>query len=68
MSAPIPQPCHECGTKYAGIQCPTCKTERPAWTAIKAMTATRAAPLPPCRYEPKALCGCAGRGLCLEAA
>lgn len=40
---PEPQPCHECGTKYAGIACPICKTERPAWVALKNITAASAA-------------------------
>ncbi|HEX8106734.1 MAG TPA: hypothetical protein VF516_03350 [Kofleriaceae bacterium] len=39
--APIPQPCHECGHHYAGISCQICKTERPAWTALKNMGAMR---------------------------
>ena len=68
QAAPIPQPCHACGHHYAGAVCPICKTDRPAFTAIKAMSARAAAPaaLPPCRYEPKALCGCDLRGECLE--
>ena len=68
QEAPVPQPCHACGVKYAGIACPTCKEERPAWIAVKNMTAARhaPAPLPICRYEPKALCGCDLRGECLE--
>lgn len=32
---PKPQPCHKCEHKYAGIACPVCKEERPAYTALK---------------------------------
>jgi hypothetical protein len=37
-SAPIPQSCHACDHLYAGIICPLCKEERPAYTAVKRMT------------------------------
>jgi hypothetical protein len=37
--APIPQPCHECSTLFAGCVCPICKEERPAYTALKRMAA-----------------------------
>lgn len=36
---PAPQPCHHCSTPYAGTSCPTCKEERPAYTALKNQTA-----------------------------
>lgn len=32
---PVPQPCHACTHSYAGISCPICKEERPAYTALK---------------------------------
>lgn len=67
-AAPIPQPCHECGHRYAGIVCPLCKEERPAWTAMKNITAKQQAPLPWCRYFPNSLCSCGLRGTCLPAA
>lgn len=69
---PVPFPCHSCGHQYAGTSCPVCKVDRPAFTALKRITAAAAAPaaqvapLPPCRYEPRALCGCGLAGLCLE--
>lgn len=36
---PVPQPCHNCEHPYAGIACPLCKEERPAYTALKKITA-----------------------------
>lgn len=36
--APIPQPCHQCWHAFAGIVCPLCKEERPAWRAMKNIT------------------------------
>lgn len=71
---PAATPCHECGTEYSGITCPTCKEDRPAIAALKNITAREraAAPvvagLPACRYFPKALCACGQRGTCLSAA
>lgn len=38
LAAPQPPkrvPCHNCDHPYAGSHCPLCKTERPAYTAIK---------------------------------
>jgi hypothetical protein len=70
QQAPIPQACHHCSHKYAGAICPLCKTERPAFTALKAQRKTAALPdpLPFCEIYPKSLCGCGLRKLCLEAA
>ena len=71
---PQPQPCHNCGMPYAGIACPICKEERPAYTAVKAMSAkarTGAQPITnavPCRYYPESICGCRGIGTCLDVA
>lgn len=69
-------PCHNCTHPYAGAVCPLCKEERPAYTALKNMERSApptgvqpiASPLPACKYEPKALCDCQGRGLCLDVA
>jgi hypothetical protein len=72
--APRPQPCHACGHPFAGAVCPLCKEDRPAYTALKRLSERAPGeqpvpqPLPPCRYAPKALCNCGGRGLCLPAA
>jgi len=41
--APLPQSCHACEHKYAGAVCPICKTERPAYTALKNITESNAA-------------------------
>lgn len=60
------QPCHSCEMKYAGAVCPACKTERPAYTALKAMTARL--PLTECSYYHGQPCNCGGRGVCLPAA
>ncbi len=65
-AAPKPQPCHACETKYAGAVCPTCKEERPAYTALKAMSARL--PLTDCHYYHGQQCNCGGRGVCLPAA
>lgn len=37
-AAPIPQPCHKCTHLFAGAVCNLCGEERPAYTALKAMT------------------------------
>lgn len=34
--APKPQACHACTYPYAGVSCPICKEERPAYAALKA--------------------------------
>ena len=78
LRQPAPQQiaCHACGHHFAGAICPLCKEERPAYTAMKriadACKALGEQPvpqsLPPCRYAPKALCNCGGRGLCLPTA
>lgn len=72
--APTPQPtrCHACGATGAEAVCHCCATERPAYTALKNITAkakaARPVPTyPPCRYAPASLCGCGERGICLEA-
>lgn len=65
---PKPQPCHACGVEYAGIACPHCKEERPAFNAMKNISAQPPAPLQPCRYYPGEACGCGQRGACLPAA
>lgn len=72
---PKPQACHVCEHKYAGAVCPICKTERPAYAALKAITARERTgvqaitkELPACRYYERALCDCGLRGLCIPAA
>jgi hypothetical protein len=69
---PRPQACHHCDQPYVGAICPICKEERPAYTALKAMSAKPGVQpvsvLPACRYYPKALCNCELRGTCLDAA
>jgi hypothetical protein len=71
---PRPQPCHHCDQPYAGAVCPICKEERPAFTALKRITAKAhhgVAPLREasrCHYFPDSICGCGGRGTCLPAA
>lgn len=71
---PQAQPCHQCEHRYAGSVCPICKTERPAYTALKRITARAhhgvAALREPtaCRYFPNAICGCGQTGTCLDAA
>ena len=45
MSTPIPQPCHACTRPYAGIVCPICKEERPAYTALKKASQPKPGPL-----------------------
>lgn len=68
--APKPQPtkCHACGAVAAEAVCHICKTERPALTALKNISAKAPTPFPTCRYYPNALCGCGLSGQCLEAA
>lgn len=75
LKQPAPQPtkCHACGTVAAEAICHACKTERPAYTALKNLTARERGVQPlaapkPCRYFPKSLCGCDGRGQCIEPA
>ena len=71
---PEPQACHSCGHKYVGAICNVCKEERPAYTALKRMSQRKREGVQPvsepqaCRYYPKSICGCEGRGTCLEAA
>lgn len=67
---PKPTRCHQCGTVAAETVCHTCKTERPAYAALKAISEKfrRVAGLPACIHYPNALCGCGERGECLEAA
>lgn len=68
---PEPQPCHACEAKYAGAVCPICKTERPAFTALKRITEERTRTpeqLAECRYYHGQPCNCDGRGVCLPAA
>lgn len=71
---PKPTACHDCGVEYAGVACPNCSTERPAYTALKNITARERGvqplsfPLPPCRYYPNSLCDCGQRGCCVPAA
>ena len=38
MNTPKPTVCHECGTIAAEAICHICKTERPAYTAVKNMS------------------------------
>lgn len=65
---PKPQACHHCEHKYVGAVCPICKTERPAYAALKRITAAAhhgvSALRDPksCRYFPESICGCGGRG------
>jgi hypothetical protein len=74
LAFPKPQPCHACEHKFVGAVCPTCKTERPSFTALKNMTAREHRGVQPvrspaaCKYYPDSLCGCGQRGTCLEAA
>jgi hypothetical protein len=42
---PVPQPCHKCEAVYAGSHCPLCKEERPAFTALKNITAQQHKPV-----------------------
>lgn len=71
---PQPTTCQACGARGAEFICHCCSTERPAYTALKNMTARVRGlqpvkqTLPPCRYEPSALCDCGQRGTCLPAA
>jgi hypothetical protein len=71
---PIPQSCHACDNKFAGSVCPLCKTERPTYTAMKRITARAHHGVQPlrnpnaCRYFTNAICGCGGRGTCLDVA
>ena len=76
---PRPTNCHECGKSAAEPICSGCGAERPAFTAVKNITAqareARARdvqplsfPLPACRYYPKSLCDCGLRGCCVPAA
>jgi hypothetical protein len=66
--APSPQACHNCGHAYAGAVCPICKEDRPAYTALKALSAKLRAALPECRYYPDRNCECGARGECLPVA
>lgn len=74
MTGPMPVSCHNCEHKFAGAVCPVCKEERPAYTALKRITAKTHRGVQPlrdpkaCKYDHKTLCGCEGRGHCLEAA
>ena len=74
LVAPIPQACHNCGHQYAGAVCNVCKEERPAYTMLKRATQRASIGAQPlrdpqaCPYFPKSICGCKGRGTCLEAA
>jgi len=61
-----PQPCHACDAQYVGSHCPTCGAERPAYTALKNITARL--PLTECHYYHGQPCNCGGRGVCLPAA
>lgn len=63
---PEPTTCHACGTVAAEAVCHICKTERPAYTALKAISARM--PLVECRYYHGQPCNCGGRGVCLPAA
>lgn len=69
-----PVQCHNCEHAYVGTVCNLCGAERPAYTALKNMTARQRAGVQPlndpkfCKYDPKTICGCDGRGHCLEAA
>jgi hypothetical protein len=71
---PVPQKCHACENVFAGAVCPICKAERPAYTAMKRITALAHHGVQPlrdpkfCRYFPAQICGCGGTGNCLEAA
>lgn len=40
---PVPQPCHKCTAVYAGISCPSCKEDRPAFALLKKLSAPRLA-------------------------
>lgn len=62
IKAPVAQPCHHCDQPYAGIICPTCKEERPAYALLKKLS------VPRCRYYTSDPCDCGGLGHCLVAA
>jgi hypothetical protein len=47
LAFPKPQPCHACEHKFVGAVCPTCKTERPSFTALKNITSKQ----PPRAFE-----------------
>lgn len=65
MKPPVPQKCGSCDHVFAGAVCPLCKEERPAYTAVKAMSQA-----PRCHYDRRKPCltDCNGRGVCLPAA
>lgn len=35
LAEPKPQACHNCEHPYAGVACPICKEERPAYQALR---------------------------------
>lgn len=69
---PKPQPCHACGHPYAGVACPLCREERPAFIAFKNVAATQPNAVRTnavrCRYHPESICHCRGTGTCLDVA
>lgn len=71
---PKPVKCHNCEHSYVGTVCALCGEERPAYTAMKRITARAHHGIEPlrnpdaCIYFPNSLCGCGGRGTCLEVA
>lgn len=75
---PAPTMCHACGVFAVAVVCPNCSIERPAYAAMKNITAKERAarergaqplsfPLPPCSYYPNSLCDCGLRGCCVPA-
>lgn len=62
----VPQKCHACEVIFAGTNCPGCGAERPAFTALKKISAEASAPR--CRIYITKRCDCGQRALCLEAA
>lgn len=73
---PRPQKCsvNGCENVFTGSVCNLCKEERPAFTALKRITAKAHHGVPAlrdpqaCKYFPKSICGCDGRYTCLESA
>jgi hypothetical protein len=60
--------CHKCYRIAAEAICSLCNTERPAYTALKAISAKLGPITATCRYYPKDRCECGERGECLSVA
>jgi hypothetical protein len=71
LDFPRPQPCHHCDQPYVGAICPICKEERPAYTALKRITAkahhgVRRCAMPPLPLLPRFDLRLRRRGTCLR--